>query len=99
MNRTLLTILAAASIALQASAVQADSTRVTDLKVDRSTDRLLINMNIDAEDLGRESNRESWLTPVLTQLTEDSAEVNSVRLPSIFVGGRSRYYQALRHGV
>lgn len=99
MKRTILTILAAAALSITTSATQADLTRVTELKVDRSTDRLLINMNIDADDLGRESNRESWLTPVLTELTEDSASVRSLRLPSIFVGGRSRYYQALRHGV
>ncbi len=98
MNKKLLPIIAALAISLPAVALHDDSERVTSLKIDRSTDRLLINMDIDAEDLGRSSNRESWLTPVLTQLTGHST-VNSLRLPSVFVGGRNRYYQALRHGV
>lgn len=94
--KKILSILSAIAIALPALGNADDSSRVSALKVDRSTDRLLVNMNIDADDLGRKSNRESWLTPVLTQTAEDGT-VNTLRLPAVLVGGRNRYYQALRH--
>lgn len=70
-----------------------DSARVKALKVDRSTDRLLVTMTIDADDLGRKTNRESWLTPVLS-----TPEGDTLRLPSVMVGGHNRYYRALRVG-
>ncbi len=74
-----------------------DSSRVDvkSLKVDRSSDRLLIDMTIDANDLGKKTNRESWLTPVLS--TPDGAYY--MELPPVMVGGHNRYYQALRRNV
>ncbi len=83
--------LAALLCASAASAAIADQARVKNLKVDRSTDRLLVDMTIDADDLGRKTNRESWLTPVLSTPKGDT-----LRLPSIMVGGRNRYFQAQR---
>ena len=83
--------LAALLCASAASAAIADQARVKNLKVDRSTDRLLVDMTIDADDLGRKTNRESWLTPVLS-----TPEGDTLRLPSIMVGGRNRYFQAQR---
>lgn len=83
--------LAALLCASAASAAIADQARVSNLKVDRSTDRLLVDMTIDADDLGRKTNRESWLTPVLT-----TPQGDTLRLPSIMVGGRNRYFQAQR---
>lgn len=71
-----------------------DNTRVKALKVDRASDRLLVTMTIDANDLGDDTNRESWLTPMLTNPGGDT-----LRLPSVMVGGRNRYYRALRQGV
>lgn len=85
-------------MALPAVAANTDAGRVSEIRVDRSTDRLLVNMNIDAGDLGRKPNRESWLTPVLRGTSADGT-ADSLRLPSVFVGGRNRYYQALRRGV
>ena len=86
-----LAALLCASAASAASAAIADQARVSNLKVDRSTDRLLVDMTIDADDLGRKTNRESWLTPVLT-----TPQGDTLRLPSIMVGGRNRYFQAQR---
>lgn len=96
--KKILSILSAIAIALPVFGATDDSSRVWALRVDRSTDRLLVNMNIDADDLGRKSNRESWLTPVLTKTAEDGT-VNELRLPAVLVSGRNRYYQALRHDV
>lgn len=99
MNRkTLLSIFSAVAIAMSANAVHDDSSRVSSLKVDRSTDRLLVNMTIDADGWGSKSNRESWITPVLTDTATDGS-VSTFRLPSVMVGGRNRYYQAMRRGV
>ncbi len=81
----------AALLCVPAAMSADDSSRVKTLKVDRSTDRLLINMTIDADDLGRKTNRESWLTPVLS-----TPEGDTLDLPSIMVGGRNRYFQAQR---
>ncbi len=98
MNKRILSLLTAFVFAVSTFASSEDINRVTGLKVDRSTDRLLVNMIIDGEGLGKKSNRESWLTPVLTDTTSDGT-VNILRLPSVMVGGRNRYYQALRNGV
>ncbi len=98
MNKKILSLLTAFVLALSAYAAPEESAQVSALKVDRSTDRLLVNMTIEATGLGKKSNRESWLTPVLTDTTADGT-VNLLRLPSIMVGGRNRYYQALRRGV
>lgn len=98
MNKTILSIFTAVAVALSAHAGHDDSSRVSGLKVDRSTDRLLVNMTIDADGWGKKSNRESWLTPVLTDTAADGS-VSTLRLPSVMVGGRNRYYQAMRHGV
>lgn len=97
-KKTLLSIFSATAIALSAQAGHDDSDRVSALKVDRSTDRLLVNMTIDAEDWGNKNNRESWVTPVLCDTASDGT-VNTLRLPSIMVGGRNRFYQAMRRGV
>lgn len=82
-------------LALSAQAT-IDSTRVSGLKIDRSTDRLLINMIIDADGLGKKTNLESRFTPILSRTAPDGT-VDSLRLPSVMVAGRTRYYQALRH--
>lgn len=81
----------AALLCIPAAMGADDSARVKSLKIDRSADRLLINMTIDADDLGRKTNRESWLTPVLSTPAGDTLE-----LPTIMVGGRNRYFQAQR---
>ena len=81
----------AALLCIPAAMGADDSARVKALKVDRSTDRLLVNMTIDANDLGRKTNRESWLIPVLSTPAGDTLE-----LPAIMVGGRNRYFQAQR---
>lgn len=98
MNKKILSLLTAFVFAVAVYALPEDTARVSALKVDRSTDRLLVNMTINADGLGKKSNRESWLTPVLTDTTADGT-VNLLRLPSVMVGGRNRYYQALRRGV
>lgn len=97
MNKKILIILSAVAVAMSAMAYSNDSTRVSALKIDRSADRLLVNMNIDAADLVKKSNRESWLTPVLTDTASDGS-VNTLRLPTVMAGGRNRYYQAQRRG-
>lgn len=91
MKKNILSALMAALLCIPAAMAADDSARVKALKVDRSTDRLLINMTIDADDLGRKTNRESWLTPVLS-----TPEGDTLELPSIMVGGRNRYFQAQR---
>lgn len=98
MNKKIISVFSIVAIAVSAQAAATDISRVLGAKIDRSTDRLLVNMTIDADDLGKKSNRESWLTPVLTDTAPDGT-VNSTRMPSVLVAGRSRYYQALRHGV
>lgn len=98
MSKKLLSILSAVVIALSSQAALDDSSHVSALRVDRSTDRLLVNMTIDADDWGKKSNRESWLTPVLADTAADGT-VNTLRLPTVMVGGRNRYYQALRRHV
>lgn len=87
----------AATLCLPAAVSADDSARVLvkTLKVDRSSDRLLVDMTIDANDLGKKTNRESWLTPTLS--TEDGQYY--IELPSVMVGGHNRYYQALRRNV
>lgn len=87
----------AATLCLPAAVSADDNARVLvkTLKVDRSSDRLLVDMTIDANDLGKKTNRESWLTPTLS--TEDGQYY--IELPSVMVGGHNRYYQALRRNV
>lgn len=97
MKIKLLSIFSALLIALPLVANQSVGSRVSALKVDRSTDRLLVNMVIDADGLGKKTNSESWFTPVLTDTAADGT-VNTLRLPSVFVGGHSRYYLAMRRG-
>lgn len=93
MKKIIITLISVFAMVTSLKAAPDDSSRVLAARIDRSTDRLLVDMTIDADDLGKKSNRESWLFPVL------QSESNSLSLPSVMVGGRNRYYQALRHGV
>ncbi len=94
MKKNIFAAFFAALLCFPAALSADDSARVKALKVDRSSDRLLINMTIDAEDLGKKTNRESWLIPVLT-----TPEGESLELPKVMVGGHNRYYQAMRRKV
>lgn len=93
MNKKIITIFSVFAMVLSVKAASDDSSRVLAARIDRSTDRLLVGMTIDADDLGKKSNRESWLVPILY------TESDTLCLPSVMVGGRNRYYQALRRGV
>lgn len=78
---------------VQAQTIMDGNVTVSDLAVSRSGDKLFVSMDIDVSALKIKSNREIILTPKLSE------ENDSMRLPSIMIAGRNRYYHHLRNGL
>lgn len=64
---------------------------VSNVAVSRAGDKLLVSMDIDVSALDIKSNRELVVTPVI------SCGPDSLRLSSVIVAGRNRYYHHLRN--
>lgn len=83
----------AADAALPAGSELADNTtRVKELKTERSENSLFVSMQLDLSSLKLKSDREITFIPVL------SAEGSRLELPRIVVAGHNRYIQNQRHG-
>lgn len=63
---------------------------VTDAAIEHSASTIIVTMNIHTDAFECKSNREVWLTPVISH--GDS----SIALPAVVVAGRTRYYQRRR---
>lgn len=68
-----------------------DGVSVSDLKMERNGEYMVVDMNIDLKELGVESNRAVLLTPRLVN------GADSLDLPSVGIYGRRRYYYYLRN--
>lgn len=66
---------------------------VSNLAVSRAEDKLFVSMDVDVSAVEMKSNRELLLTPTL------AASGDSLRLPSMLLAGRNRYYHHLRNGL
>ncbi len=67
--------------------------RMENISVEKSERTLFVKMDIDVSGLKVKSNQEVWMRPSLTSVDD------TLRLPSVMLAGRNRYFQAGRHGV
>lgn len=94
MKRYILILSACLGLSAAASAQGVvDDVKVTNLHMDHVEDFMVINMNVDMKDMKVESNRAVVLTPTIVN------GADSLKLYSVGVYGRTRYYQYLRDGA
>ena len=76
----------------EAQTIMNGKVTVSNLAVSRTEDKLFVSMDIDVSALELKSNREVVFTPSLV------GEEDSLRLSSVVIAGRNRYYYHLRNG-